>query len=263
MHASGRKRLRVSRSRPNVDGVPLSQPTQNACSNRLLAVLAPDDFALLAPHLDLVTLALGELLIAPDTAITHVRFIEQGIVSCIGVAADGERIELGVVGREGLVGLPILLDTDRTPDEGRVQMSGLAWSIPASALREALRHSPILHGQLLRYAQATSVQVASTALANGRYKVDRRLARWLLMCHDRVEGDVLPTTQQFLSLMLGVNRTGLTTVVRGLVRDGLIETKRGTITICDRTGLLALAGASYGRPEAEYDRLLGQAQHSG
>lgn len=238
-------------------GVSLSSPNQNVCLNRLLAVLAPDDFALLAPHLNLVTLALGELLMTSNTSITQVHFIEQGIVSCIGVAADGDRIELSVVGREGLVGLPILLDADRTPDEARVQISGLAWSIPAGALQEALQRSPTLHRRLLRYAQVAALQVGSTALANGRYKVDRRLARWLLMCHDRVEQNVLPTTQQFLSLMLGVNRTGLTAIVGGLVRDGLIETQRGNITICDRAGLLALAGAAYGQPEAEYERLLG------
>ena len=251
------------RSRPNVDGIPLSQPNQNACRNRLLAALAPPNFALLAPHLDLVTLALGECLVTPNTPITHVHFIDQGIVSCIGVAADGEKIELGVVGREGLVGLPILLGTDQTPHEAFVQAMGLAWSLPVGALREALQHSPNLHALLLRYAQSAHLQAACTALANGRYKTDRRLARWLLMCHDRVEGDVLPTTQQFLSLMLGVNRSGLTAIVGGLVRDGLIKTRRGTITICDRAGLLALAGAAYGQPEAEYERLCGQAWHQG
>ena len=239
------------------------QPHQISCRNRLLAGLAPADFALLQPHLDLVTLALGELVITPGTPITHVHFVEQGIVSCIGVAADGERIELAVVGREGLVGLPILHETDQTPDEARVQILGLAWSMPASALREALQHSPTLHRRLLRYAQVATLQIASTALANGRYKVERRLARWLLMCHDRVEDDVLPTTQQFLSLMLGVNRTSLTAIVGGLVRDGLIETHRGHLTIRNRAGWLTLAGAAYGQPEVEYERLLGQRQDEG
>ncbi|WP_245436250.1 Crp/Fnr family transcriptional regulator [Methylobacterium sp. V23] len=224
----------------------------------MLAALAPADLALLEPHLELVTLALGEMVIAPDEPITHVHFIQQGIVSCIGVATDGERIEFAVVGREGLVGLPLLMGADRTPDEGLVQMSGLAWAIPKDAFLGAMRSSPCLHGHLLRYAQAHHVLVASTALANGRYKVDARLARWLLMCHDRVDGDVLPTTHQFLSLMLGVDRSGLTTIVRRFVREGLIESRRGTITIVDRTRLLMLAGAAYGRPEAEYERLLGQ-----
>ena len=181
-------------SRPETDGAPLSQCLLSACRNRLLAALAPDDFALLAPHLERVTLSLGEMVIIPDRPIEHVHFVEQCIVSCIGIAADGERIELAVVGREGLVGLPVLMGDDRTPDEGLVQMSGLAWAIPKGAILGAMRSSPGLHGHLLRYAQAFRVLVASTTLANGRYKVDTRLARWLLMCHDRVDGDVLPTT---------------------------------------------------------------------
>lgn len=261
VHASGRMRLRVLCSRPDMDGGRLSQFNQFACLNRLLAVMPPSDFALLQPHLELVTLALGKVVITPDAAITHVHFIELGIVSCIGVAADGERIELGMVGHEGLVGLPILFDTDRTPHEGSVQITVLAWRLPVSALHEAFSRSPGLRNLLLRYAQAASIQVAFTALSNGRYTIDRRLARWLLMCHDRIEGDVLPATQEFLSLMLGVNRTGLTKVVGDFVRGGLIETKRGTITICDRAGLLSMAGAAYGRPETEYERLLGTEQH--
>ena len=154
------------------------------------------------------------------------------------------------------------MGTDRTPDEGLVQMGGLAWAVPKEAIMEAMRSSPVLRGHLLSYAQAFHIVVASTALANGRYKVDCRLARWLLMCHDRVDGDVLPTTHQFLSLMLGVDRSGLTTIVGRFVREGLIESRRGTITIVDRARLLVLAGAAYGRAEAEYERLLGPAPTS-
>lgn len=239
----------------------MSQPNQNACRNRLLAALAPADFALLQPRLELVTLALGERLIVPNTPIEAVQFIEQGIMSSLAVTADGERIELGLVGREGFVGVPVLLEADRTPHEVCVQAAGLAWRLPVTALQEALERSPDLDVLLLRYAQTVQIQAACTALANGRYKIDRRLARWLLMCHDRVEGDLLPTTQQFLSLMLGVTRTSVTAVMGDFVRNGLIETKRGTITICDRAGLLALAGSAYGQPEAEYERLLRSDKH--
>lgn len=220
--------------------------------------MAPADFAFLEPHLTLFVLVVGQQLIAPDIPIPGVFFLERGIVSVIALAADGEKIELGVVGREGFVGTPVLLGTERTPHEASVQASGLAWSIPVAALHQALERSPEFNLMMLRYVQSVHIQVACTALANGRYKIDCRLARWLLMCHDRVEGDVLPTTQRFLSLMLGVNRTGLTAVVRGFVRDGLIETKRGTITICDRERLLAIAGAAYGQPEAEYERIFAQ-----
>ena len=136
-------------------------------------------------------------------------------------------------------------------------MAGFAWAMPAEVLHAMLQRSAAFSERLLRYAQASAVQVASTALANARYTLAARLARWLLMCHDRVEGDDLPTTHRFLSVMLGVNRTGVTEVVAALERAGVIATKRGTITILDRAYLLTQAGACYGMPEAEYDRLLG------
>lgn len=209
------------------------------------------------PHLEAVPLNVGDVLIEADTAIAAAHFVERGIVSCIAVAADGQQIEYGLVGREGMVGVPLVLDADSTPNEAWVQVAGSAWSIPAPALREALRRSSSLQDHLLRYAQVLAIEVAATALANGRYKVERRLARWLLMCHDRVDGDSLATTHRFLSLMLGVNRTGLTTVVAGFERSGVISTRRGTITIRDRAALLAIAGSAYGAPETEYSRLIG------
>ncbi|APX85922.1 hypothetical protein BV511_15165 [Methylorubrum extorquens] len=234
----------------------MPKPIQDQCRNHLLSILIPDDFALLTTHLDIGPLAVGEVLIAANTLIPRVWFVEQGIVSIIAASADAGQIELGLVGREGMVGVPVLLDASRTPDEGRVQMAGMAWSMPADSLRAALIDSPRLHRSLLRYAQAANVQVASTTLANARYKLEQRLARWLLMCHDRVDGDLLPTTHRFLSLMLGVNRTGLTTAVAALERAGVIGTRRGTITVRSREALLKLAGNSYGMAEAEYVRLV-------
>ncbi|MCJ2131018.1 Crp/Fnr family transcriptional regulator [Methylobacterium sp. E-045] len=241
--------------RPNEDGT-VPRPIQDQCRNHLLSILIPDDFALLRQHLDIGPLAVGEVLIAADTAIPRVWFVEQGVVSIIAASADAGQIELGLVGREGMVGVPVLLDAGRTPDEGRVQMAGMAWSMPADCLRATLIDSPRLHRSLLRYAQVANVQVASTALANGRFKLEQRLARWLLMCHDRVDGDMLPTTHRFLSLMLGVNRTGLTAAVATLERAHVIATRRGTITVRSRAMLLRLAGSSYGVPEAEYARLV-------
>ncbi|MCJ2078858.1 Crp/Fnr family transcriptional regulator [Methylobacterium sp. E-016] len=234
----------------------MPKPIQHRCLNHLLSVLIPDDFALLKPHLDIGPLAIGEILITANTAIPRVWFVEQGIVSIIAAPEDAGQIELGLVGREGMVGVPVVLDAGRSPDEGRVQMAGMAWSMPCGPLRDALRDSPRLHDSLLRYAQAANVQVASTALANGRYRLEQRLARWLLMCHDRVDGDLLPTTHRFLSLMMGVNRTGLTTAVATLERARVIGTRRGTITVRSRDTLLKLAGKSYGVAEAEYVRLV-------
>jgi CRP-like cAMP-binding protein len=232
------------------------QPQQRACQNRLLAALPAADFALLQPYLELVTLTVGDVLIRAHTPIFRVAFVEQGIVSLVSVAEDGQQIEAGLVGREGMVGVPVLLDADQTPNEARVQMLGLAWNMPAGALKDALRQSPNLQRRLLRYAHVLGVQLASTALANGRFKLEPRLARWLLMCHDRTAGNALPTTHQILSLMLGVNRTSLTAVVAEFERSGWIEARRGTLIVRDRPALHAVAGACYGVPEAEYARLL-------
>lgn len=241
----------------------MSQPHQTTCPNRLLGSLPAADFALLHPHVTSVALTLGEVLIEPEAPIARVHFVECGIVSLIAAAIDGQQIEVGLVGREGMVGLPILRDAEQTPIEARVQARGRALSMPSSALREALQRSSGLHGALLRYAQTVETQFGYTALANARYKLEQRLARWLLMCHDRVEGDALPTTHRFLSLMLGVNRTGLTAAVAAFVRAGIIETRRGTITIREREALLTIAGACYGVPEAEYARFFGRASEPG
>lgn len=227
-----------------------------AYANRLLLAFPPADLALIEPHLTLVTLALGEVLIRADTPIAHVHFVERGIVSLVAVAHDGEQIETGLIGREGLIGTSVLLGAPSTPNEARVQAAGLAHAVPVDAVRELLRSSPKLHERLLRCAQLVNTQIACTALANGRYPVGQRLARWLLMCHDRTDGDVLPTTHRFLLLMLGVNRPHLTTELAALERAGITVTRRGTITICDRDALLTRAGAAYGVPEAEYERLI-------
>lgn len=243
--------------RPEPVGL-MFQPQQRACQNRLLAALSATDFALLQPHLELVTLSVGDVLIRADTPIRRVAFVEQGIVSLISMTRDAQQIEAGLVGREGMVGVPVLLDAEQTPNEARVQMLGLAWTMSASALKDALGQSPDLQRRLLRYAHVFAVQLASTALANGRFKLEPRLARWLLMCHDRTTGNTLPTTHQFLSLMLGVNRTTLTAVVAEFERSGSIETQRGTLIVRHRPTLHALAGACYGVPEAEYARLLGR-----
>jgi CRP-like cAMP-binding protein len=229
---------------------------QDTCRNGLLRALSPADFALIRPHLSIETIALDEALIKASVPITRVHFIEQGIVSLIAIAADGERSESALVGAEGLVGLPVLLGADRSSDEARVQVSGLSLSIRAEHVGGACRQSPRLHYLLLRYAQALGMQIAHTAHANARYKLDQRLARWLLMCRDRVEDDVLPTTRHYIAVMLGVNRPSLSTVVATMERNGLIETRRGSIILRDHAGLRALAGGSYGAPEAEYARLI-------
>jgi CRP-like cAMP-binding protein len=230
---------------------------QSSVRNRLLAMLLPEDFRLLETQLEPVPLPLRSCLIEPNTPIEHVYFLEQGIASNVAVLPHGRRIEVAVIGREGLSGTPILLGTDRTPHECFIQVPGTGLRIGTDDLRRAVTASVSLQQHLLRYVQALTLQTAQTALANGCCKVEERLARWLLMCHDRVDGDGLSTTHEFLSVMLGVRRTGVTEMLKVFEDRGLISTQRGQVTVLDRVGLEGVAGDSYGVPEAEYSRLIG------
>ena len=169
-------------------------------------------------------------------------------------ARDGEENESGLVGNEGLVGVALVLGVDRTPGEARVQSAGLAYALAAGDLNAACEGSPALRGLLLRYAQVLDTQVAHTALASARYGLALRFARWLLMCHDRSEGDVLRVTRETLARMLGVNRPGLSACVARFARAGLIANRRGTILVQDRAGLCAAAGAAYGTPPRRRSR---------
>jgi len=235
----------------------MAAPAQSSVRNRLLATLLPEDFRLLETQLEPVPLPLRTRLIEPNTPIEHVCFLEQGIASNIAVLPHGRRVEVAVIGREGLSGTPVLLGTDRTPHECFIQVPGTGLRIGTDDLRRAVTASASLQQHLLRYVQALTLQTAQTALANGCCKVEERLARWLLMCHDRVDGAGLSTTHEFLSLMLGVRRTGVTEMLKVFEDRGLISTQRGQVTMLDRVGLEGVAGDSYGVPEAEYSRLIG------
>ncbi len=229
--------------------------------NRLLAALAPDDLARLRPHLEPAALILGEAPTEPGRPITRVLFPEAGIVSLLAISPNKQSsIEAGMIGREGMVGLPVVLGTDVELHETLVQGDMRGWWLASDVLRRAMTDSPALHGVLLRYIQTFMAQTAHTLLANTTRRIDERLARWLLMIRDRLDGDDLSMTQPFLSRMLGANRPGVSLAVRALEDAGLIRHVRGRITVVDRAGLETAAGGSYGAPEAEYARLFGPAR---
>ena len=235
----------------------MAVPAQTSVRNRLLATLRPEDFSLLQPQLEPAPLPVRTCLVAPNTPIQYVYFLEQGIASNIAGLPQGRCIEAAVIGRDGLSGAPVLLGVDQTPHECFVQVPGAGLRIGADDLRRAVTASVSLQQHLLRYVHALTIQTAQTALANGRCTVEERLARWLLMCHDRVDGDGLSATYEFLSVMLGVRRTGVTEMLRTFEDRGLISTRRGQVRVVDRVKLEAVAGDSYGVPEAEYSRLIG------
>lgn len=234
----------------------MSQPRHATVRNRLLRALSEDDFALLQPHLQPLRTELRQTLIHPNEPVTHLLFPEVGYASVVADVA-GNRIEVGIIGREGLVGAaPVLLDSGMTPYHEFVQSPGEMLAMDTARFCAAVEQSPTLRKLMLRYVQTTLIQARHTAYANAAYNMDVRLARWLLICHDRLDGDDIPVTHDFLAVMLGVQRTGATLAVQTLEGNHLIKARRGCITVLNREALVELAHGSYGVPEAEYARLI-------
>jgi len=229
----------------------------NRSANKLLSRLATAEFDLLEPHLKAVELPVRKLLENRDTPIEHVYFIEHGFASVVADGAGKRSIEVGVIGREGMTGLAVLMGASQSPHETYMQASGDGQSLPASKLRQLIGQSASLHRTFLRYGYAFVIQTAQTAMANGRSRLEDRLARWLLMAQDRLDGDDVPLTHEFLSIMLGVRRPGVTIALNLLEYRGLIQARRGGVTIVDRAGLLETSNGAYGASEAEFQRLFG------
>jgi CRP-like cAMP-binding protein len=223
--------------------------------NHLLLALAPPDYGLLEPHLTKVEFAVRQAFEEVNKPIEYVYFPEDGIVSIVAVSRH-EQAEAAIVGLEGMTGIPVVLGNDRWVNDTYVQVDGSGSRIAANDLRQALAKSANLRAILLAFTQAFVVQTTQTALANARGNVEMRLARWLLMAHDRLDGNELPLTHEFLALMLGVRRAGVTTTLQKLESDGLVVAKRGVIGVVDRAGLIRLADRLYGVAEAEYRRLI-------
>jgi CRP-like cAMP-binding protein len=231
-------------------------PPAVAISNRLLGALSLDDLDPLRAHLEPVPLPQRQTLSMPGTPIDQVYFPQEGMVSLVQPLENGAMIEVGMIGNEGLVGIPVLLGADSSPLEAMVQIPGSALRMHASALREEVgRRAPLL-AMLLRYVQALHVQVSLTAACNGRHTLPERLARWLLTAHDRASSDRLPLSHEFLSMMLGVRRAGVTVALGTLRAAGLIRNTHGQVSIIDRRGLEAASRERYSAVRSEYERLL-------
>ena len=234
----------------------LRKPQASFSRNRLLSIMGGDDFERLRPYLERVTLNAKDVLEEPNKTIRHVYFPEPSVSSVVAVTAQGEKMEVGLFGPEGMSGTSIVHGADRSPLHTFIQVAGSGLRIGADELRSAMGASSTLRALLMRYAQAFSIQIAFAALANGRFTLNERLSRWLLMCHDRVDGNTFPLTHETLALMLGVRRAGVTTTLQILEDAHIIKASRGRIEILDRAALLDAADDSYGLPEAEYERLM-------
>lgn len=203
-----------------------------------------------------VTLPLRLTLATPDMRIEQCYFIDSGLVSMVAVLQDGAPVEIGVVGSEGMVGLPAVLGAGSSPTLAIVQLAATGLSIETAVLMNEFDTSPAVRGVLLRYAQAMHIQVAQTAACNGRHDSEQRLARWLLMAHDRMGVNELPLTQEFLSTMLGVRRQQVSLAAAVLQKAGIIRYRHGLIEILDRRALESVACECYEVVVRELDRLI-------
>ena len=225
--------------------------------NRLLHKIGLEDWHLIGPQLEPVTLKERQIIEVPTKPISHAYFLEIGVASVVAVDAEDHRIEVGVIGYEGVTGVPLIMGDTRAQHSTYMQIGGNGHRIPQDLLCEAMVKSEGLRALMLKSAQGFMIQTAQTELANGRAKLEQRLARWLLMALDRLTTDTVPLTHEFLAVMLGVRRAGVTVAIHGFERRGLVTTRRGQLTIVHRHGIEQIAGSFYGTPEAELLRLLG------
>jgi CRP-like cAMP-binding protein len=228
---------------------PVTSADQRPFLNEVLMALPQSDLDLLTPGLQPINLPLRKQLEVKNRRIEHVYFVDRGIASVVTNGSGHSEIEIGIIGKEGATGLAVIMGGDRSPHETYMQVAGNGHRITAALLRSAMAQSTSLQHRLLRAGYAFTLQTAQTAMANGCHKIEERLARWLLMAHDRIDGDDLSLTHEFLARMLGVRRPGVTVALKGLEMNGLIKAKRGGILIIDRTGLEASSNGAYIAPE--------------
>jgi CRP-like cAMP-binding protein len=230
----------------------------DAPANRLLGLLSSKDYRRLLPHLHRVPLGYRQSLYRAHQRLGFVYFIETGVGSLVNTMANGQAAEVGTIGNEGIVGLPLLLGDDRAPTSVYVQVPGAGLRMTAARFSAELAQSASMRLVMHRYAHALFNQVAQSAACNHFHTLQQRCCRWMLMTHDRMQSDEFLLTQEFLAMMLGVQRTGVTTAAGALKRAGLIRYNRGVVTILDRRGLQRRSCECYGVSKREFDRLLGK-----
>ena len=233
-----------------------SFPSHSLHQNHLLDALPASDLERLAPHLQLVTMALGDVLYESGSTMRYVYFPTTSIVSLLYVMEDGASAEIAVVGNEGILGISLFMGGETTPSRAVVQSAGHGYRLKSALIKtEFARFGPTMH-LLLRYTQALITQMSQTAVCNRHHSVDQQLCRWLLLSLDRLSSNELSMTQELIANMLGVRREGVTEAAGKLQDAGLIRYHRGRITVLDRPGLEARTCECYAVVRKEFDRLL-------
>lgn len=229
--------------------------------NRLLAQFAQSDYERLRPHLKTVALHEQAVLCAPQQAIDLVYFIESGVASLVVTMQNGKTAEVGTIGNEGVVGLPVVFGEGAATIGVYMLVPGIALRISAHVLKQQLALSPTLRGVLLRYANAFFNQVAQLAACASMHSLEMRCCRWLSSTRDRMRSDHFDLTQEFLAMMLGVRRSSVSGVMSGLQKKRFVRYSRGRVTILDREAIRAASCECYHATKVEFDRLLGADEH--
>jgi CRP-like cAMP-binding protein len=232
-------------------------PGLDATGNRLLASLPAEEFSRLLPYLEPVAHPAKTCLCEPDNPIRHVYFPTAGVISLLAVKTPSTAIEAGMVGREGFVGLPVFLGTDRSTGLCMVQLPLQAVRMAADDFRAVVPRDGSLHALLLRYTHFLLCQISQSLACCATHAVEKRFCRWLLTVHDRADNDEFPLTHAFVASMMGVRRASVSTVAAGLQQRGLIGYERGRLTVLDRAGLESIACGCFRVVRSEWERLFG------
>jgi len=236
----------------------LSSLRENFSSNLLLRQMEEEVLASLRPHFALVELSKGQKLVTAGAPIEHIYFPEGGVVTVVSSLPESGSTEVGIFGRDGLSGFCALMGAEWSRHDTIVQVDDAkGWRIDTATLLAASEQSPALRALFGRYVQTFIVQLAHGIVCHAHHQIEARVARWLLMCHDRIDGDEIMLTHDFMSMMVSAQRTSVTVVLHVLEGAGMIRARRARVTVIDREKLEEIAGEAYGVPEAEYRRLIG------
>lgn len=225
--------------------------------NHLLNALPKVEIERILPHMKPVSLKLGQVLYESGDKLDYSYFPTTSIISLLYVMENGATAEIGVVGNDGVLGIALFMGGDTTPNRAVIQSAGEAYKMPAKELMAEFSLGGKFHDILLRYTQALITQISQTAVCNRLHSVEQQLCRWLLLSHDRLDGDKLVMTHDLISNMLGVRREGVTLAATRLAKRGMIKNVRGSITVLDRSALEAAVCECYEVVNTEYNRLLG------
>jgi CRP-like cAMP-binding protein len=241
----------VDRSLPQAKQAPLQEgmrtdPAGKAVRNVILLAMPDEEYDLIRPHLELIELSRHHVVHDPGEKIEFAYFPNEGMVSLVILAKDGKSVEVGLVGKEGMIGTPLAVGVQRGPYRAIVQIPGSGLRLAANTLDTILRLTPEFKSHLNRYILMQGLQIAQVAACNRLHELDQRLARWLLMCQDRIDSESLPLTHDFLAQMLGNGRPSVSLTLAKLERAGVIESLRGAIRVLRRKGLEEVACECYG-----------------